>query len=81
MTPFLLLNCDWHVKVSKMKSNGCKGLNTGFFLSLESPSNYSQPNVVANKFTWTGSIYSNPGKPGIFQVLFSQLDKLPLQLQ
>ena len=39
-----------------MKSNGGKGLNTGFFLSLESPSNYSQPNVVANKFTWMGSI-------------------------
>ena len=56
MTPFLLLNCDWHVKVSEMKSNGCKGLNTGFFISLESPSNYSQPNVVANNFTWTGSI-------------------------
>ena len=36
---------------------------------------------MTNKFTWTGSIYSNPGKPEIFQVLFSQLDKLPLQLQ
>ena len=64
-------------------------LNQGFLLSLESPSNYSRPNVVTNKFTWTGSIRrqltlieqgSNPGKPENFLVLFSQLDKLPLQL-
>ena len=65
-------------------------LNQGFLLSLESPSNYSRPNVVTKQFTWKGSICrqltlidqgSNAGKPENFQVLFSQLDKLPLQLQ
>ena len=58
-----------------MQTNRRNGLNHGLFSSFESPSNYSQPNVVTNKFTWTGSIRrqltliddqgSNPGKPEI----------------